>query len=80
MKTKIIITILIVIIAILGFMYYKQTDAPTGIIPSRDGDTTVCTMEAKQCPDGSYVGRGGPNCEFAECPTGVKADVKIEAM
>ncbi|MEK6946090.1 MAG: IPT/TIG domain-containing protein [Nanoarchaeota archaeon] len=28
-----------------------------------------CTRDAKQCPDGSYVGRTGPNCEFAECPT-----------
>lgn len=27
-----------------------------------------CTMEAKQCPDGSYVGRSGPNCEFEACP------------
>ena len=25
-------------------------------------------MEAKFCPDGSAVGRTGPNCEFAECP------------
>lgn len=29
---------------------------------------TVCTMEAKICPDGSSVGRTGANCEFAECP------------
>ena len=29
---------------------------------------TACTKEAKQCPDGSYVGRTGPNCEFATCP------------
>lgn len=28
-----------------------------------------CTLEAKLCPDGSAVGRTGPNCEFAECPT-----------
>ena len=28
----------------------------------------ACTMEAKQCPDGSYVGRSGPLCEFAACP------------
>lgn len=28
----------------------------------------VCTQEAKQCPDGSYVSRTGPNCEFAACP------------
>ncbi len=27
-----------------------------------------CTQEAKLCPDGSYVGRTGPNCEFAACP------------
>ena len=29
----------------------------------------ACTQEAKQCPDGSYVGRTGPNCAFAACPT-----------
>ncbi len=29
---------------------------------------TACTMEAKLCPDGSAVGRSGPNCEFAPCP------------
>lgn len=32
-----------------------------------------CTLEAKQCPDGSSVGRTGPNCEFAACPTTPKA-------
>lgn len=28
----------------------------------------ACTMEAKLCPDGSYVARSGPNCEFTQCP------------
>jgi len=28
----------------------------------------TCTMEAKICPDGSAVGRVGPNCEFSPCP------------
>lgn len=28
----------------------------------------ICTMDAKQCPDGSYVGRIGPNCKFKTCP------------
>jgi len=28
----------------------------------------ACTMEAKICPDGSAVGRTGPNCEFTPCP------------
>jgi len=34
-----------------------------------DEDTgTACTLEALVCPDGSAVGRIGPNCEFAPCP------------
>lgn len=28
----------------------------------------ACPQEAKLCPDGSAVGRTGPNCEFAACP------------
>ncbi len=28
----------------------------------------ACTLDAKICPDGSAVGRVGPNCEFAACP------------
>lgn len=28
----------------------------------------ACAMEAKLCPDGSSVGRAGPNCEFSACP------------
>lgn len=27
-----------------------------------------CTQDAKLCPDGSYVSRTGPNCEFTPCP------------
>ncbi len=29
----------------------------------------ACTQDAMICPDGSAVGRVGPNCEFAPCPT-----------
>lgn len=41
---------------------------PTKPIPEPGPPPVACTMEAKQCPDGSYVGRSGPNCEFAACP------------
>src|SRR3989344_9303938 len=34
-----------------------------------EAEVIFCTQEAKQCPDGSYVGRTGPKCEFAACPT-----------
>jgi hypothetical protein len=53
-------------------------DASTGAEPSPGAPSTeapsgypggvVCTKEAKLCPDGSYVGRTGPSCEFARCP------------
>ncbi len=36
--------------------------------PKPAPDMIYCTQEAKQCPDGSYVGRTGPNCEFSPCP------------
>lgn len=35
---------------------------------SESGEAVFCTMEALQCPDGSYVGRQGPQCAFAACP------------
>jgi len=34
----------------------------------------VCSMDVKLCPDGSYVSRAGPNCEFTSCPTGETAE------
>lgn len=49
----------------IPFLASVPTPTP---IPS--GITQVtCTMEAKICPDGSSVGRTGPSCEFAPCPT-----------
>lgn len=36
--------------------------------PTPPAETVMCTQEAKQCPDGSYVGRTGPKCEFTACP------------
>ena len=33
-----------------------------------DEESVSCTMDVKQCPDGSYVGRVPPECDFAPCP------------
>lgn len=39
------------------------------IITTWNKDETIyCTMDAKQCPDWSYVSRSWPKCEFAPCP------------
>ena len=48
-----------------GQTFTEEID-PISIPP----EPVACTMEAKLCPDGSYVGRTGPNCEFTQCPTG----------
>jgi|SRR3989344_852918 len=37
--------------------------------PTPVGGGVACTQEAMLCPDGSYVSRHGPNCEFNPCPT-----------
>src|SRR3989338_8801205 len=37
-------------------------------------EPVFCTQEAKQCPDGSYVGRTGPKCEFNPCPVVAAGD------
>ncbi len=62
MNNKIIALVLLILIVLLGAFYlYRKTLAPTGPV--------ACTQEAMICPDGSAVGRMGPNCEFAPCPS-----------
>lgn len=68
MKTKIITIIVIALLLITGYMYYNKKPTINPVVPGRNDDSTFCTADAKLCPDGSYVGRTGPNCEFAECP------------
>jgi hypothetical protein len=51
----------LIVTVIGGAAYYYFTQSSNKIV--------ACTEEAKVCPDGSSVGRVGPNCEFAPCPT-----------
>ena len=62
----------------MGLRYYqdrisKKPDTQTSI-----NQPVACTQEAKICPDGSSVGRTGPNCEFAECPIINKETIRRE--
>jgi hypothetical protein len=54
--------------ALLGYLaamaLTPSSSRPVGETPGG----RACTLEAKICPDGSAVGRTGPNCEFAPCP------------
>ncbi len=54
---------------ILGiFIVVMLFSTPAFSIMVPQEDMIACTMDAKMCPDGSYVSRQGPNCEFAPCP------------
>ena len=65
------IFIIIVLIIILVIIYILKSafsvTPPTSVIEKPDDRVVACTMDAFQCPDGSYVGRSAPNCEFV-CP------------
>ncbi len=50
------------VLIVCGNFYYS------GIQNQGIKKSVACTQEAKQCSDGSYVGRTGPNCEFSACP------------
>lgn len=43
---------------------------PSQPTPADNSRGVACAQDAKQCSDGTYVSRTGPNCEFAACPTG----------
>jgi len=62
-------------IGVTGEVTVDSSDSSTdsigvGIIyPDQGNGGKACTQEAKLCPDGSAVGRTGPNCEFSACPS-----------
>jgi len=49
-------------------MYLKVLNGVLTVVSAPVTGGTACSMIAKLCPDGSYVSRTGPNCEFAPCP------------
>jgi hypothetical protein len=53
-------TLILLLLAVIGFVVY--------VLIKKAPPPMACTMEAKLCSDGSYVGRQGPMCEFAACP------------
>jgi hypothetical protein len=57
----IVIALIVLILAGVGGTSYY-------LITKQSPKQTVCTTEAKLCPDGSSVRRTGSSCEFAVCP------------
>jgi hypothetical protein len=67
MKNPTFIFIFIIAVFIFGGLLYVYNPEPTEYKNPNDTGPAVCTADAKLCPDGSHVGRTGPNCEF-HCP------------
>lgn len=62
--------LLLACIALVAFNTFSNSESGPGYI------NTQCTADAMMCPDGSYVGRTGPNCEFV-CPAEVKDQASV---
>lgn len=48
-----------------------QVSGVEEVLPPPDALSTACPMDVKLCPDGSSVGRSGPECTFEPCPNEV---------
>jgi len=59
-NTKQIGLIFILIVILFGVGYFYNL--------GQKDEGYACTLDARLCPDGSYVGRSGPKCEFTPCP------------
>lgn len=70
-KIAVVIAVLLIIVAgLVGYSIGVRVAPVNDDEPMLEQPEVVaCTMEAKMCPDGSYVGRIGPSCEFAPCPS-----------
>ena len=56
------------VIITIGFLVLVVIGTSVFLISEKEPMQIACTEEAKICPDGSAVGRTGPNCEFEACP------------
>ena len=52
----------------LSGLFFIAVFLLAGCAHAPDAGLQACTEEAKLCPDGSAVGRTGPDCAFAPCP------------
>lgn len=71
--SKIMAITLFITLPILAFVFgmnYQKLLINTNQLENQpvNQTETACTLDAKICPDGSTVGRTGPNCKFAPCP------------
>lgn len=71
-KYLILIIAGLLLIALGTFFYFLNLNSlkiPNFFSKPEFNNSVLCAQDVKQCPDGSYVSRQGPKCEFAPCPS-----------
>lgn len=71
MRNLLVGTLLVAVVGVGGFVYRNAAEHPSQPI--------ACPLDSKSCPDGSFVARSGPACEFRAClpPNVSLADSRI---
>lgn len=75
----------VIVFAALAYAVWISIEktAPLTGTKNASQEGVACTLDAMMCPDGSWVGRSGPNCQFV-CPIGTstqtgKKEVLLQA-
>lgn len=71
-EARIILTgaFVIILFGMLSSAVLKSKEnLPSAAARAEEEGSFACTMDAKVCPDGSFVGRIPPYCQFAVCPS-----------
>jgi hypothetical protein len=63
-KNKKLLLILFLLFLIAGLFFILKTT----FYKDKKNEAVFCPLDAKLCPDGSYVGRSGSDCNFNPCP------------
>lgn len=79
MKELAFFVVLVLVFGVGGFLYRYTLEQPGSVLEGPAGEQIACTLDAMICPDGTAVGRTGPNCEFAACPSTGMATSSLEA-
>jgi hypothetical protein len=78
MNNRPFILAFVVVVFVAGGLLYLYNSEPVEYGDSDSGiGEIICTADAMLCPDGTYVGRSGPNCEFL-CPSNLSTETSAE--
>ncbi len=72
LKIMYIFLVIAILAGVARFFLFPATEVPVV-------EPVACTMDALLCPDGTYVGRTGPHCEFV-CPPAPSVPDDVQAM